>query len=637
LLKGESEMNFDIKNYPGKYAMHCKTEKEAKEFLTYLHRAGRRWSTGDSYLLKTHWDAYEEETAYAFNVGMFCGVEWYENHGFKVLEWADFNGTKAKPKAKSATITDAERQYLLKEMKNLFDEYDYVYTEHALNKIIDEWAYNKETLIEAFKKHPNYVDGKFMIAFEKAYTRKMKVQSVREFGKYICNIVACDCLKFLPEPIDIRRINDWANYLPSNLWSFFEDFADYMERTISSDMYERLDYIIPEVPVHVGEKTTRVINKICKYLGYDKHEDYNKRFAEFSDAMSPTTIKRTCVLSINPLDYLTMSFGNSWSSCHTIDKHNKRGMPNSYEGRYSSGTMSYMLDTPSMVFYTVNKKKDIDSHIKIERQMFHYCDNTLVQGRLYPQDNDYGAKEIYDEYRSAVQGILSEMFKLSLWDYYEGTDVIRDYVGSEGTHYRDYRNFDNCTISWSERSEPAPMIIGHDPICIDCGFSHHHEENVSCCGRRWVTCADCGQRVRADEALYCDGDYYCSNCVTTCPQCGDRIPRSMELTEIDGRMYCGHCLSNHFAMCDDCGELVRVDGMHTVNFCHRVCQSCFEQNYTRCPDCGVIYRNGSTHMCLRTINLNEAYSGTATETSNIRYDIDLSWLTSAEVTTNGEI
>ena len=35
---------FDFGNYKGRYAMHCKTEEEAKEFCKVMHEAGRKWS-----------------------------------------------------------------------------------------------------------------------------------------------------------------------------------------------------------------------------------------------------------------------------------------------------------------------------------------------------------------------------------------------------------------------------------------------------------------------------------------------------------------------------------------------------------------------------------------------------------------
>lgn len=43
-------MKFNINKYEGNYAMHCKTEEEAKIFCRYLDSVGRKWVDGDLYL-----------------------------------------------------------------------------------------------------------------------------------------------------------------------------------------------------------------------------------------------------------------------------------------------------------------------------------------------------------------------------------------------------------------------------------------------------------------------------------------------------------------------------------------------------------------------------------------------------------
>ena len=80
-------------------------------------------------------------------------------------------------------INDEERKVLLSDMKGLLDEYDYKYTDEALNKIIDTWATNKAELITAFKKHPNYLQGKFMIVFSHNFNRNVDRDVVRRFKK----------------------------------------------------------------------------------------------------------------------------------------------------------------------------------------------------------------------------------------------------------------------------------------------------------------------------------------------------------------------------------------------------------------------------------------------------------------------
>lgn len=83
-------MKFNIDNYEGKYVMHCKTEEETEDFCNYLHRMGRRWVTGDSYVKRTNYEEYQENTVYYFNNGTFGSAHVAELHEYKILEWSDF-------------------------------------------------------------------------------------------------------------------------------------------------------------------------------------------------------------------------------------------------------------------------------------------------------------------------------------------------------------------------------------------------------------------------------------------------------------------------------------------------------------------------------------------------------------------
>lgn len=84
-------MRFNIEDYPGNYAMHCKTFIEAKSFLAYLNGVGRTWNGGGSYIGREQWrNNHQEKTCYAFNEGRYTNKEWYEDNGYIVLEWSDF-------------------------------------------------------------------------------------------------------------------------------------------------------------------------------------------------------------------------------------------------------------------------------------------------------------------------------------------------------------------------------------------------------------------------------------------------------------------------------------------------------------------------------------------------------------------
>ena len=59
-------MKFNIDDYKGRYAMHCKTEEEAIDFCNYLHSIGKEWCSGHSYVDVTYYNDYKSKTTYNF-------------------------------------------------------------------------------------------------------------------------------------------------------------------------------------------------------------------------------------------------------------------------------------------------------------------------------------------------------------------------------------------------------------------------------------------------------------------------------------------------------------------------------------------------------------------------------------------
>lgn len=498
----------------------------------------------------------------------------------------------------TSIITNKERNYLLTSMTNLLRTYSYNPTDDALNTIIDKWATEKEPLITAFKRHPNYLPGQFMIAFSTDYERNVNPGALHGFRDYIMGLVRdAHYRNSLPSEINERRRQESCTYLPDGLFRFLNNLNHIETRTIDSTTANKINEMLPSIHAHDGEKTSRVMNRIFTYMNYTQHEDYNRQFARYADALSPMTIKRHTILSLNPLDYLTMSFGNSWSSCHTIDTENKRRMPNGYNGMHATGTMSYMLDPSSMVFYTVDSDYDgteFWNEPKITRQMFHYGEDKLVQGRLYPQDNDVGAPE-YKMYRTIVQEIMSTIFDFpNLWRVENGASAASRYINSFGTHYTDYRNFDNCTLSKrTDKENTNKFNVGANPLCIHCGEEHTIHDNLDCCDahRGQTKCAHCGDWHDNDDMHEIDGQWYCEYCCVQCGHCGRWFCRTDELTHVEdyGRV-CDDCLAGEdFIKCSDCGHTY-YKGCSYLYDDKWVCGNCFARLYTKCMVCGEVIK-----------------------------------------------
>ena len=358
----------------------------------------------------------------------------------------------------------------------------------------------------------------------------------------------------------------------------FEDFIKYTEKRVytssvltNTEEFNDAEYINnlfsflkkengnPVLRVQNGQKWSRVVNKVCTIYGYNKIVDmqtsewytdgvyhsrtqdkgYNYQFAAFADSINPFTITRHTVLSLNPIDYWTMSFGTNWASCHTIDKENMRHSSNNYSGCYSSGTESYMLDESSFIMYTVtpdfDETRGLENADKERRCVFFYGEDKLIQSRVYPDGRDGGDASIAGDFRSIAQKVIAECLNApNLWMLERKTagHYIDTVHGS--THYTDYNHYSDNTVSFLKRSENdneknVKMIpVGHEPICPNCGNSHTYEENILCpvCCDEGVVCAECGAVVDREDAIYdedteryyCDSDcagrdgcYYCEN------------------------------------------------------------------------------------------------------------------------------
>lgn len=438
-------------------------------------------------------------------------------------------------------LSDKMREELVKEMKQLYLKYDYAPTDEGINKQLDEWAKNKGNLIKWMEKHPKY-NGKFQIAFESDFDREINKEAIYNFFGWVmgtlckreikvgnftyseCSDIASklqriinvfdyeDTIKTIngePRFYYLEEKRKFENYMvkidTSYSWNGYiidketydiirsidniDDYFRYnkINNTASQEFVRKINKYFPSLKATEGQKVSRIINKLCGLIGINKEKDYNKEFAKFSDAINPLKIKRHTVLSCHPVDYLTMSFGNSWGSCHTIDKKNKRHMDNSYHGAYSGGTLSYMLDGTSAVFYTVDASyngNNLELQPKINRNMFHIGEYKVVQGRLYPQSNDDN-NEFYTDIRNIVQKVIADCWgKANMWTLKKGIDECCRVITSYGSHYKDYANYDLCNVSYlkldNDMVNKKKIIVGHNSICPNCGDEHTWEESVEC-------------------------------------------------------------------------------------------------------------------------------------------------------------
>ena len=84
------KFKFEFEDYIGKYAMHCKTEKEAEEFCKVMDEDGRTWNTGGSYIDESNYVTHKTQTCYALDDGRYSNLNFFKTEDYTILEWEDF-------------------------------------------------------------------------------------------------------------------------------------------------------------------------------------------------------------------------------------------------------------------------------------------------------------------------------------------------------------------------------------------------------------------------------------------------------------------------------------------------------------------------------------------------------------------
>lgn len=480
------------------------------------------------------------------------------------------------------------KETMKQNMIKVLDMYDIAWGQSAIDKIINIWAENKMPLIELLRHHPNWNEDKCYIALDQN-------------------------IKGQPDETKIWRFIEWI-YNLSYRTEAIATLREYTQQTLTKEMADCIKESYPEIKgIAEGQKTSRAVKKICNLLGISSETSdiFEREYAKYSDAINPLDQIRHTILSVNPVDYLLSSNGNSWSSCHTLDKNN----PNGYSGCHCSGTMSYMLDRTTMVYYQVDKEydgNDLEFQPKIIRQLFHYKDGILVQGRLYPQCND-GKNSLYTPIRAQLQKIIADcLVAPNLWRKKGGTRACCEVIETEGTHYRDYAYQNECSVSKiikmipKSRVDNRKMTVGHDIYCVNCGDHYEMEQTLLCddCYYKYGNdserrCVSCGSLCDEEEMYYINGEWYCSDCCTYCDCCNERVPNDYidYYSELDMDI-CDDCLSNYYNECGCCKELYENSNLTEVQSGQEaVCESCLEERYTYVESENAYYLNEDVGTC----------------------------------------
>lgn len=281
-----------------------------------------------------------------------------------------------------------------------------------------------------------------------------------------------------------------------------------------------------------GMKIGKALNLILdsniiteSWIDYNKQDiDYIRnniiggQIANIIDNAAAASDDLSLVLSINPLDFLTMSCGTSWDSCMYPT------------GEYSTGTLPYATGKDTVIGFLVNTR-DYEAEIersnwsnKIWRQIMYITDdNFIISQNPYPGDKP--------KFSVALSAYIDQALGLNL--------EITKKANSENRNELCVRNIGISTGYIDlEHSGYLPYIFGEKT---------GEGSSVRVCAQSVVCCLDCGEFKE---------DYKMSESCGVCESCGDNYD-----------FYCEHCGEGFYD-----GDGASIDG-------YILCDYCLEESY----------------------------------------------------------
>lgn len=337
------------------------------------------------------------------------------------------------------------------DMKELFDakalktlieyHHDYSASLEVIKRMGDKWAKNKQHI---FKLFGNKL--KVSVPVEFYYNNYIVEQMIKDFikdTKELYGIKASLANKYLLN-LDYNSILD--NKIYNNIIIFDKEFS----------------------------KETKVTKILSNLLPKSIVDDY---ITKYSMLLQSFKAKGELVLSIDPIDYLTMSFNHSgWTSCHD------------FHGLYSTGPFAYLQDSATVIAYVKGNDINIEGITisnKIWRQVVYISNDNkfAIQCRQYPNVNRNNSKtasnlliKLFEQYWGRT--FTRVMFDTSVDDYifnlYEDVDTYETYWFNDITNKsfkngfiiipEDYSGDENDIFNWVEDI----CYVGHEVECM-CG------------------------------------------------------------------------------------------------------------------------------------------------------------------------
>ena len=274
--------------------------------------------------------------------------------------------------------------------------------------------------------------------------------------------------------------------------------------------------------------TLQKINKDYHIMSQSLFEDFRNLVSRYTQIKKT---KGTFVLSIHPLDYMTMSDNKShWTSCMSWRE----------EGSYRIGTVE-MLNSPYVVVGYTKGEEDMEVYYdhywnnKNWRILYIVSEEIITSIKAYPFFNENLIKVGLNK--------LKELAESNIGWYYEDTPNSQENgsipVSEEGevrlsfTTDDMYNDFGCETTHYYYKAKEFVHLLERET-----NVYRNRYGDFSLCYSGPFICCNCGQAIGTDDSEY----LVCYECAPTveCCRCGCRIPENDAYYYYDSE-YCEDC------------------------------------------------------------------------------------------------
>lgn len=488
---------------------------------------------------------------------------------------------------KTYDTDDKQIDYYTDLAMRVFDEFqidgDYIF--EGVRKNVQTWYVNKRQQIDLLRNHPYWSEEAKAVIFLQTEARRVDIPSAgRVFGdlfNYVDNHFRGHVDRNLPGAIQTAMFNMTNGEPP---------LVDQNMIDIVAGRFSSLDNIHKQIRncLKVGCRITKLARKVFEFCKLDSGEiidattirggdtSFDKVYATFSDRLSELTVEKITLLSVHFNDFMLMSNGNSWSSCHYINSRNifHEHTGQSIRGEYKQGCLSYALDAPSMILYTLPATYDGNEYYrcpKLTRMCCQYENGVLITGKCYPNNED----SLITRYRNILQQVISQSGGFpNLWTFSRNTDKITTFAKTHqyAAHYPDYTySRQKPTVSLCRNITldlDSPMTIGHEAYCLYCAgkIGESRTSWLQCRKHeKKAVCEICGKRITKESERYSFNDkFYCQDCLFYCTVHRRYEPITIKNVDENGNVMCNDAIfaRKHAVHYDDIG----ISVMHADSY-----------------------------------------------------------------------